>query len=151
MKLLKGKEAGANVQIVMVGKILERTLRTISVATSRSALDINCLKDVAGIRAALDVLSKYLDDDLADNIRQFDALSKCLETARHMCSNSSRSVIQFFLLKLLVRLSGIDAVKERCKTRELDWILPPMLEVVHLSPNLIFMVCWGLEYLLGIL
>ena len=130
MKLLKGKEGGANVQIVMASQILERTLRTIPLKASPNALDINCLKGVAGIRAALDVLSQYLDDNFSENMRQFEALSKCLETAKHMCSNSSRSVIQFFLLKQLVRHSGIDAVKERCKRRELNWILPPMLEVV---------------------
>ena len=129
MKLLKGK---GGVQIVLAGKILERTLRTISVTASPNALDINCLKDVAGIRAALDVLSQYLDDNFAENIKQFEALSKCLETAKHMCCNASRSVIQFFLLKLLVRHCGIDTAKERCKRRELSWILPPMLEVVQI-------------------
>ena len=133
MKLLKGKEGGANVQILMASQILERTLRTIPFKASPNALDINCLKGVAGIRAALDVLSQYLDDNFAENIRQFDALSKCLETAKHMCCSSVRSVIQFFLLKQLVRHSGVDAVKERCKRRELNWILPPMLEVVFNS------------------
>ena len=130
MKLLKAKEGGENVEILLASKILGRTLQTIAAKASTNALDINCLKDVAGMRAALDVLSKYLDDNFADNIRQFDALSKCLQTAKHLCS--ARSVIQFFLLKQLVRHSGMDAVKERCKTKELDWILPPMLEVVHL-------------------
>ena len=131
MKLLKGKKGGGNVQILLASKILERTLRTIAAEASPNALDINCLKDVAGIRAALDVLSKYLDDDFAENIKQFDALSKCLETAKHLCCKSSRSVIQLFLLKQLVHQSGIDAVKKRCKTKELNWILPKMPEVYN--------------------
>ena len=132
MKLLKGKEGGANVPVLMASKILERTLRTIPIKASPNSLSINCLKDIAAIRAALDVLSKYLDENFAENFRNYRALSKCLETAKHMCCNSSRSVIQFFLLKQLVRHSGIDAVKETCNREELDWILPPMLEVLHL-------------------
>ena len=131
MKLLKGKEGGANVQILLAGKILERTLRTIAAKASPNALDINCLKDVAGIRAALDVLSKYLDYDFAENIKQFGALSKCLETAKHLCCNSSRSVIQFFLLKQLVHQSGINDVKKKCQTKHLNWILPKMPEVYN--------------------
>ena len=120
-------------EIASISRTLERILRTISVAVPPNTLTIDSLKDVAGIRAALDVLSKYLDDDFADNIEQIDNLWKCLETAKHLCRNPSRSVIQFFLLKLLVRHSGIDAVKERCKTEELNWILPLMLEVVHVT------------------
>ena len=131
--LLKGKEGGANVQIVLASKILERTLGTISITASPNSLNIDCLKDIAAIRAALDVLSQYLDENFAENLGNFSDLSKCLETAKHMCCNSNRSVIQFFLLKQLVRHSGIDAVKERCKRKELDWILPPMLEVVGLE------------------
>ena len=133
MKLLKGKEGGANVQILMATRILERTLRTIPIKALPNSLNIDCLKNIAAIRAALDVLSQYLDENFAENLGTFSALSKCLETAKHMCCNSSRSVIQFFLLKQLVRHSGIDTVKERCKRKELDWILPPMLEVIHLT------------------
>ena len=132
MKLLKGKEGGANVQILMASQILERKLRTFSNTASPNSLTINCLKDIAAIRAALDVLSKYLDENFADNFRKFSPLSKCLETAKHICCNSSRSVIKFFLLKQLVRHNGINAVKETCNREELDWILPPMLEVLHL-------------------
>ena len=133
MKLLKGKEGGANVQILMATRILERTLRTVPIKALPNSLNIDCLKNIAAIRAALDVLSQYLDENFAENLGTFSALSKCLETAKHMCCNSSRSVIQFFLLKQLVRHSGIDTVKERCKRKELDWILPPMLEVIHLT------------------
>ena len=133
MKLLTGKKGRANVQILMASQILERTLRTIPIKALPNSLNINCLKDIAAIRAALDVLSEYLDDNFAENLGTFSALSKCLETAKHMCCNSSRSVIQFFLLKQLVRRSGIDAVKERCKKKELNWILPPMSEVIHLT------------------
>ena len=132
MKLLKGKEGGANVQILMASQILNRKLKTFSNTASPNSLNIDCLKDIAAIRAALDVLSKYLDENFAENLAKFPALSKCLETAKHMCCNSGRSVIQFYLIKQLVRHSGIDAVKERCKKKELNWILPPMLEVLHL-------------------
>ena len=133
MKLLKGKEGGANVQILMASQILERKLQTFANNTaSPNSLNIDCLKDIAAIRAALDVLSQYLDENFAENLGKFSALSKCLETAKHMCCNSSRAVIRFFLLKQLVRHSGINAVKERCSKMELDWILPPMLEVLHL-------------------
>jgi hypothetical protein len=132
VKLLKVKEAGKNVQIMSTCSILERTLRTINVTPqSPNALDINCLKDVAGIRAALDVLSTYLGDDFVDNYERLDGFPKCLETAKHLCSHPNRNVIQLFLLKQLVRHdpNGINAVKERCKRRELKWIMPPQSEV----------------------
>ena len=129
VKFLKAKEGGENVQILLADKILKRSLQTIAGKASLNAMDINSLKDVAGIRAALDVISKYLDKNFADNIKQFGALSMCLETVKHLCCNSGRSVIQLFLLKHLVHHRGIDAVKESCKTKELNWILPQMLEV----------------------
>ena len=132
VKLLKVKEAGKNVQIMSTCSILERTLRTINVTPqSPNALDINCLKDVAGIRAALDVLSTYLGDDFVDNYERLGGFPKCLETAKHLCSHPNRNVIQLFLLKQLVRHdpNGINAVKERCKRRELKWIMPPQSEV----------------------
>ncbi len=129
--LLKAKEGGENVQIVLASSILERALRTIHVTRSPNSLDIDRLKGIAGIRAALDVLSTYLGEDFVGNLERFDAFPKCLETARHLCSNSSRSVIQLFLLKQLVRHdpNGIDAVKERCKRSKLKWIMPPQTEV----------------------
>ncbi len=122
------KEAGGNVQILLASRMLERILKTINVTPSPNALTINCLRDIAGIRAALDALSTYLGDDFADNLERFKVLPKCLELAKHLCRHSS---IQLFLLKLLVRHDpdGIDAVKERCKRKELKWILPPQLEV----------------------
>ena len=152
MKLLKAKEGGENVQISLASRILDRTLRTIHVTSPSNSLNINCLKDIAGIRAALDVLSTYLGDDFADNVKRFKALPKCLEAAKHLCSNSSRSVIQSFLLKQLVRHdpNGIDAVKERCKRKELKWIMPPQSEVIHFFFTSL-MVCNGLEYLSSIL
>ncbi|CAB4014180.1 E3 ubiquitin- ligase rnf213-alpha-like, partial [Paramuricea clavata] len=128
VKLLKAKEGGANVQILLASRELARTLRTIHI--HQNSLTTNCLKDIAGIRAALDVLSTYLGDDFAENVKRFDALPKCLETAKHLCSNSSRSALQLFLLKQLVRHdpNGIEAVKERCKTKDLKWIMPPQFE-----------------------
>ena len=139
MKLLKVKEAGKNVQIMSTCSILERTLRTINVTPqSPNALDINCLKDVAGIRAALDVLSTYLGDDFVDNFKRLDGFSKCLEAAKYMCNDPNRSTIQLFLLKQLVRHdpNGLDAVQERCKRKELKWIMPPQAEVKnHLVVN----------------
>ena len=130
MKLLKAKEGGENVQILLASRLLERTLRTIQVTRSPN-LDIARLKDIAGIRAALDVLSTYLSEDFVGNFERLDAFPKCLETAKHLCGNSSRFVIQLFLLKQLVRHdpNGIDAVKERCKRNELKWIMPPQSEV----------------------
>ena len=130
MKLLTAKEGGDNVQIILANRTLERTLRTLS--SSMTEIDINCLKDIAGIRAALDAFSKYLGDTFAENLERFQALPKCLDTAKHLCSHTSRSVIQLFLLKQLVRhdSNGIDAVKERCKRGELEWILPPQSEVM---------------------
>ena len=131
VKLLKAKEGGKNVQILSTSKVLERALRTIH--GRQNSLNINCLRDIAGIRAALDVLSTYLGDDFVENLKHFQALPKCLETAKHLCSNSSRSVLQLFLLKQLVRHdpNGIDAVKERCKRTELKWIMPPQSEVIQ--------------------
>jgi hypothetical protein len=131
VKLLKAKEGGENVQIILASKVLERTLRTIH--GHQNSLNIDCLRDIAGIRAALDVLSTYLGDDFAENVKRFQALRKCLETAKYLCSDSSRSVLQLFLLKQLVRHdpNGIDAVKERCKRTELRWIMPPQSEVIH--------------------
>ncbi|CAB3996228.1 E3 ubiquitin- ligase rnf213-alpha-like, partial [Paramuricea clavata] len=130
VKLLKAKGGGENVQIILASQVLERTLRTIH--GHQNSLNINCLRDIAGIRAALDVLSTYLGDDFAENVKRFQALRKCLETAKYLCSDSSRSVLQLFLLKQLVRHdpNGIDAVKERCKRTELKWIMPPQLEVM---------------------
>ena len=131
VKLLKAKQGGENVQILMASGILERTLRTIHVTSSPNSLNIDRLKDIAGIRATLDVLSTYISEDFVENFERLDAFPKCLETARHLCSNSSRFVIQLFLLKQLVRHdpNGIDAVKERCKRNELKWVMPPQSEV----------------------
>ena len=131
MKLLKAKQGGENVQILMASGILERTLRTIHVTSSPNSLNIDRLKDIAGIRATLDVLSTYISEDFVENFERLDAFPKCIETAKHLCNNSSRFVIQLFLLKQLVRHdpNGIDAVKERCKRNELKWVMPPQSEV----------------------
>ena len=129
MKLLKGKEGGQNVQLMLTSQILKRTLRNLHAA---AGLDVESLKNISGIRAALDVLSTYLGDDFGDNFQHLKALSDCLETAKHLCSNSNRVVVQLFLLKQLVRYdpNGFDAVKQRCKRKELKWILPPQAEVI---------------------
>ena len=99
-----------------------------------NALNINCLKDIAVIRATLDALSTHLGDDFAVNIERVSHLPTCLEAARHLCSNPSRFPIQLFLLKQLVRNdpNGIDAVNERCKRKELKWVMPPLAEVNEL-------------------
>ena len=129
VKLLKGREANENVQITMASRILESSLRTVQLAPN--TVDVNSLQDIARIRAALDVVSTYLNEDYASNVERLPDLLKCLETARHLCSNETRSVVQFFFLKQLVRhdQNGIDSVKERCKRKELRWILPPQSEV----------------------
>ena len=131
--MLKAKEAKENAQISLASRILDRCLRNNYVTHSSNSLNIDCLKDIAGIRAALDILSTYLGENFEGNLERLDAFPKCLETARHLCSDPSRSVIQLFLLKQLVRHdpNGIDAVKERCKRKELKWIMPPQLEVRH--------------------
>ncbi|CAB4021811.1 Hypothetical predicted protein, partial [Paramuricea clavata] len=136
VKLLKVKEGSKNAQILSTSKVLERALRTIH--GHQNSLNIDCLRDIAGIRAALDVLSTYLGDDFVENVKHFQALPKCLETAKHLCSNSIRSVLHLFLLKQLVRHdpNGIDAVKERCKRTELKWIMPPQSEEQDKTPDI---------------
>ena len=81
----------------------------------------------------MDVLSTYLRDDFDKNFKNLDTFPKCLHAARHLCSNPSRNVVQLFLLKQLVRNdpNGIDAVKERCERKELEWIMPPHAEVTQ--------------------
>ena len=129
--MLKAKEAKENAQISLASRILDRCLRNNYVTHSSNSLNIDCLKDIAGIRAALDVLSTYLSEDFVGNFERLDALPECLETAQHLCTNSSRSIIQLFLLKQIVRHdpNGFHAVKERCKRNELKWIIPPQTEV----------------------
>ena len=135
LKLLKGKKAGDNVQIKMAVRILERTLRTFSSIQPSQSLDVNCLKDIAGIRASFDVLSGYLGDDFGDNFKKIESFPKCIEAARHLCSNLKRSPIRLFLLKQLLHkdCSGIDAIKKRCERTELQWILSKNSEVVCFS------------------
>ena len=130
--LLKAREVGESVQLNMASRILDRALRNIS--SSSNTLTVSCLKDIAGIRAALDVLSTYLSDDCPDNVERHQALSKCLVSAKQLCSNTSRFVVQLFLLKQFVRHdpNGIDAVKERCRKEELKWIMPPQAGVMHM-------------------
>jgi hypothetical protein len=130
VKLLKAKKGGENTQILLASKELERTLRNIHV--QQNSLNVDCLRDIAGIRAALDVLSTYLGEDFVKNFKCLKDLPKCLETAKHLCSNSSRFVLQLFLLKQLIRHdpNGFNAVKERCKRNELKWIMPPQSEVI---------------------
>ena len=135
MKLLKGKKAGNNVQIKMAVRILERTLRTFSSIQPSQSLDVNCLKDIAGIKAALEVLAGYLGDDFGDNLKKIESFPKCIEAARLLCSNLERSPIRLFLLKQLLHkdCNGIDAIKKRCERTELQWILQQSLEVVCFS------------------
>lgn len=113
----------------MADKQLERSLRTIT--SSANTLTVDSLKDIASIRAALEVFSTYLGSDFLDNMQRFESLPACLTTVKHLCSHPSRSFIQLFLLKLLVRQdpNGIEAVKERCKIGHLQWILPPQYNV----------------------
>ena len=127
VKLLK---AEGNAQILMAITNLKETIQTFP-ATSRKVVNIDSLKDIAVIRATLDVLSTYLGADFAANIERFENLTTCLEAAKHLCSNPSQFSIQLFLLKQLVRNDpdGIDAVKEICKRGELVWILLPQAEV----------------------
>ena len=136
------KTAG-NVQIIIANTKLTRTMQTLNVTRLPNAVNINCLKDIAVIRATLDALSTHLGDDFAVNIKRFTKLPAFLEASKHLCSNASRFPIQLFLLKQLVRNdpNGIDAVKERCKRKELKWIMPPLAEVneiFFLTPNLPF-------------
>jgi hypothetical protein len=128
---LKAKEGGENVQILLVSRNLKRTMQTLHVTPSPNAVNIDCLRDIAVIRAALDALSTHLGDEFAANLASFEALPTCLEAAKHMCCSPSRSSMQLFLLKQLVRHdpNGFDAVKERCKREELKWIMPPQAEV----------------------
>ena len=131
LKFLKVKEAGENAQISVENTNLRRTMQTLHVTRLPSAVNINCLKDVAVIRATLDALSTHLGDNFAVNIKRFKNLPTCLEAAKHLCSNPGRLPIQLFLLKQLVRNdpNGIDAVKERCKRKELEWIVQPQAGV----------------------
>ena len=131
LKLLKAKEAGENAQINMANTNLRKAMQTLHVTRSPNAVNIDCLKDIAVIRASLDALSTNLGDDFAANIKNFEDLPACLEAAKLMCSNPNRFSIQLFLLKQLVRHdpNGIDAVKERCKRTEMNWIIPPEAEV----------------------
>ena len=131
MERLQLLKTAGNVQIIMANTNLRRNIHTLHVTRSPNAVNIDCLKNIAVIRATLDVLSTHLGDDFAVNIKRFKNLRTCLEEAKHLCSNPSRFPIQLFLLKQLVRNDpdGIDAVKERCKRGELRWIMPPLAEV----------------------
>ena len=134
LQLLKAKEGGEKVQTILIGRNLKRMMQTLHAASSPSAVNMDCLKDIAVIRATLDALSTYLGDDFADNIERCKDLTTCLEAAKHLCSNPSRFAVQLFLLKQLVRHdpNGIDAVKERCKRKQLKWIMPPQAEVFRI-------------------
>ena len=132
VKLLKVREHGANTQITMASKSLKRKMQTLQhVARSPNAVNMESLNDVAVIRAALEALSTHLSDEFDENMKRFEALPTCLEAAKHLCSDPSRSAMQLFLLKQLVRHdpNGFDAVKERCKREELKWIMPTQAEV----------------------
>ncbi|XP_028416584.1 E3 ubiquitin-protein ligase rnf213-alpha-like [Dendronephthya gigantea] len=130
--LLKAREGGENVQLNIASRILDRSLRNIS--SSSNTLTVSCLEDIAGIRSALEVVSSYLSDDFADNVKRFPKLSNCLASAKQLCS---RFVVKLFLLKQLVRHdpNGIDAVKERCRKEELNWIMPPQSEEQDKTPD----------------
>ena len=130
--MLQAKEDSEDTQLSVANDTLCRALKTISTsAASSSSLSVACLKDIGRIRAALDVVSTYLSGDFAHNIENFESFYQCIESAKDLCCDSSRSVIQFFLLKLLVHHdpNGIDGVKEKCKRKELEWILPPQSKV----------------------
>ena len=130
VKYLKLKDDEENAQFIVASKNLKGTVLS-QTSPSPNVGNISCLEAIAFIRAALDVLSTYLGNDFADNIRRFEALPTCLEAAKKLCNDPSRSAIQLFLLKQLVRHdpNGIDGVKERCKRKELEWIMPQQAKV----------------------
>ena len=130
--MLKTKEVEEIAQIEMAYSNLKKPMQTLNVTPSPNAADINSLEDIAVIRATLDALSTYLGDDFAANIERFKKLPECLKEVKRLCDNPDRSAIRLFLLKQLVRndINGIDAVKERCKRKELEWIMPPQAKEV---------------------
>ncbi|XP_046861643.1 E3 ubiquitin-protein ligase RNF213-like [Xenia sp. Carnegie-2017] len=98
-------------------------------------LDINSLKDVAAIRAAFSELPAYFNDDLSENLKSNAELRKCIQAAKHLCDNEY--ALQLFLLKQLVHNdeNGFDGVRERCKIKELKWILLPQSEERDKRPD----------------
>ncbi|XP_046861659.1 E3 ubiquitin-protein ligase RNF213-like [Xenia sp. Carnegie-2017] len=121
------KEKGKILEIKKMHEILNRTLKNFQ---KWETLDIDSLKDIAEIRAALSELSTFINDDLSDNLNSNSQLSSCLEAAKHLCSEEKLSALHLFLLKQLMHNdpNGFDGVKERCKNPELKWILPPHIE-----------------------
>ena len=144
--MLKAKQTEGSVEINMLCKILDRTLRNFRTYKN---LDINSLKDVAAIRAAFSELPAYFNEDISENLKSNSELRKCIQAAKHLCENES--ALQLFLLKQLVHNdeNGFDGVKERCKIKELKWILPPQSEVTTCSLISYFIrtcvVCFILE------
>ena len=124
------KDDQENAQFILASENLKGTVLS-QTSPLPNVGNIRCLEAIAFIRAALDALSSYLGNDFEDNIKHFEALPTCLEAAKTLCSDASRFPIQLFLLKQLVRHdpNGIDGVKERCKRKELEWIMPPHAEV----------------------
>ena len=143
-KLLKAKQTEGSVEINMLCRILDRTLRNFR---TYKKLDINSLKDVAAIRAAFSELPAYFNEDISENVKSNAELRKCIQAAKHLCENESS--LQLFLLKQLVHNdeNGFDGVKERCKIKELKWILPPQSEVTNCSlTKLVYTYLFGLFY-----
>jgi hypothetical protein len=122
---------GKNVQILVASGNIKRAMQTLHVTPPPNAVNIDCLRDIAVVRAALDALSTYLGDEFDANMELFKALPKCVDAAKHLCCDPSRFPIQLFLLKQLVRHdpNGFDAVKQRCEEKELEWIIPSQIEV----------------------
>ncbi|XP_046860853.1 E3 ubiquitin-protein ligase RNF213-like [Xenia sp. Carnegie-2017] len=124
-KLLKAKQTESSVEIQMLNDIL---LKTQSTFCNGETLDIKKLKDFALIRAAFSELSTFINDDLFKNLETYPKLRECIQAAKNLCEN--RSFLQLFLQKQLVLndSNGLDGAKERCKNKELKWILPPQLK-----------------------
>ena len=129
--LLKSKEAGEDIQMLAALKSLERSLQNFSIgARTENVFDVNSLQNVAAIRAALNILWKYLDENFDENLRKYNNLQTLLDVTKRLCESENRSPIRLFLLKQLVRKYGIDNVKKRCEKKELQWILPPESQVM---------------------
>ncbi|XP_046861644.1 E3 ubiquitin-protein ligase rnf213-alpha-like [Xenia sp. Carnegie-2017] len=121
------KEKGKILEIKKLHEILDRTLKNFQ---KWETLDIDSLKDIAAIRAALTELSTFINDDLSDNLNSNSQLRNCFEAAKHLSREEKLSALHLFLLKQLIHNdpNGFDGVKERCKNTELKWILPPQIE-----------------------
>ena len=115
-------------------KLLERSVQNYSIgARTERVFDVNSLQGVGAVRAALNILWQYLDENFDENFRKYDNLQALLDVARGLCESENRSSVRLFLLKQLVRRYGIDTVKKRCEKKELQWILPPQRQVCNVN------------------